>query len=111
MPEIEPGVIYRSGPLTSDDYAKAIDELCGAQLDVGIDTLPCVICWGEEHAAKDCMHNALVVARSGVLAVQHAFWRCFHCGDVFRLDQEAEAREHFGANEDVPAACQRVHDG
>lgn len=30
-------------------------------------------------------------------------WRCFHCGDVFT--DEAEAREHFGADYDVDPAC------
>ena len=24
------------------------------------------------------------------------YWRCFHCGEVFKADQEDEARKHFG---------------
>lgn len=31
-------------------------------------------------------------------------WRCFHCGESFR--REEDAREHFGGDRDALAACQ-----
>ena len=110
MADLQPGVIYRTDPLTADDYTKVIEEMEAAKLDVDDESIHCAVCWGDDHAAKDCMHNALVMARRGVAAIEREFWRCFHCGEVFRLDQETEAREHFGKDEDEPAACQQGED-
>lgn len=37
-------------------------------------------------------------------------WQCFHCDELFT--DEAEAREHFGANERADAACRiKARDG
>ena len=33
------------------------------------------------------------------------YWRCFHCGEVFKADQEAHARRHFGALPPSMPAC------
>lgn len=32
-------------------------------------------------------------------------WRCFYCGEVFTLEQETEARWHFGDRMHATAVC------
>ena len=37
-------------------------------------------------------------------------WRCFHCSEAFRFDQQKEAAEHFGKTSSETPVCQlRIH--
>lgn len=105
MPELQPSVIYRTGPLTSEDYDEAIEGLVAARK--AFDETPggCPVCWDSGHFADQCHHNPLLIAREYAANRDAQYWRCFHCGEVFSIEQEAAAREHFGKSEDEVARC------
>jgi hypothetical protein len=102
MTEIQPSVVYRTGPLTLADYNEAIEALQDAKQQMEPDGENCRVCGDSGHQAWQCHHNPLVMARRA--AKSQTEWRCFHCGDVF-TDEQA-ATEHFGrTSDDGPAAC------
>lgn len=99
----KPSVIYRTGELTEADYDEAIEALQLAKSQMKPDGNNCAIC-SDGHQAMHCHHNPLLKVRQLVQRLENQ-WLCFHCGAVF-TDEES-AREHFGENETVPAACTR----
>ena len=102
---IQPSVIYRDGPLKADDYREAITALEDALKQPEHRGDGCTICWDTDHFADTCHHNPLLAARHWACNDEENHWRCFQCGAVFALTEEAEAQEHFGTREDEPAAC------
>ena len=107
--ELKPSVCYRhpSGTWpdvwpTDEDYAEAIAALQDARTQLRPDGGHCSVCGDSGHQAFECHHNPLLLARKWTKAT--GVWCCWHCG--FTATDEKEARSHFGANEDEPAACQ-----
>lgn len=106
MTDIQPGPLYRTGPITWADYDEVINELCHARdaLTDGIgDSRGCVVCGDSGCASNICHHNALVMARE--YAQAKAMHVCSHCGYVARSQEEAD--EHFGTRETETALCIR----
>jgi hypothetical protein len=104
--DIQPGPLYRTGPLTWADYDEVINDLCHARdaLTDGIgDSHGCVVCGDSGCASNICHHNALVMAREYAQAKTMSV--CSHCGYVARTQEEAE--EHFGTRETETALCIR----
>ena len=104
--EIEPSVIFRTGPLTVRDYQEAIESLTDAlqqrmELDAGHGARGCAVCTDSDHVADGCHHNPLVAARRWAAAT--CVYVCYHCGFVATTDEEA--REHFGTCEEEIARC------
>jgi hypothetical protein len=100
---IRPSVVYRTGPITAEDYAEAIEALERAR-DQGTRGYMCAICEDTGHQAQTCHHNPLLLARRWAEAT--CIFVCYHCAFIATTDQEA--REHFGdpALQD-PAKCRR----
>lgn len=96
-------VVHRLGPLTKADYREAIGDLNRAMMQDKIRHICCSICEDTGHTAETCHHNPLLLARQWSAAT--SVWCCYHCGYVATNDEEA--REHFGQNDQEPAACQR----
>jgi hypothetical protein len=103
--DYRPGVLYRPGRPSREDYEESIADLRDAMTQLAPDGDNCAVCHDSGHQAWECHHNPLVMARKAV-ALESA-WRCFHCDAVF-TDEDA-ARAHFGRNEFEDAACQRGH--
>lgn len=109
-----PGVIYRPGRPTAEDYTEAVEalELAAEQLEP--DGNSCIVCGDSGHQAFECHHNPLLMARRAIAATN--VFRCYHCGFVGVTQSECE--EHFGADPrddpdgDHAPACvlQRVKD-
>jgi hypothetical protein len=102
------GVCYRDGPLTLADYNDAIEALTNARDQIasqerGEYQPGCSVCSDSGHTASTCHHNPLILARQWATAT--AVYVCWHCG--FIATTSAEAQEHFGANDQEEAACQR----
>lgn len=96
-------VVHRRGPLTKSDYSEAIGDLKRARMQHRIAHICCSVCEDTGHTAETCDHNPLRLARLWSQAT--GVWCCYHCGFVATNDQEA--REHFGANDQQQAKCQR----
>lgn len=96
-------VVHRRGSLTKDDYREAISDLARAMVQDEVRHICCSVCEDTGHTAETCHHNPLLLARQWSQAT--SVWCCYHCG--FVATNDAEAREHFGFNEQVKAKCQR----
>lgn len=97
----QPSVVFRTNPLTVADYDEAIQNLTDARNQIAADELwrGCGYCHSKEHHPDACHHNPLVLARELVQKRESEYWRCFHCGVVFALAEEAQALQHFGLRE------------
>ena len=107
-PELQPSVVYRTGPITVADYDEAIEALTNARkqrasMEAGEFQPECEVCGDNGHTVEGCHHDPLALARRWTQA--RNIWTCFHCGLV--CTTEAEAREHFGTSEDEVARCLR----
>jgi hypothetical protein len=98
---IPAGVCYREGPITDADYVEAIEDLQRAREQAKVLHICCSICEDTGHSAASCHHNPLILARQWAAATK--VWNCYHCG--FVATNDVEAREHFGASDQEPAAC------
>ena len=112
MTDIRPGVCFREGPITIEDYEEAITALTGArhqlqQIAMGIYQPGCFVCGDSGHTAGQCHHNPLILARERTAAQR--IWQCWHCGFEARTDEEAAG--HFGRTEEEVARCIRERAG
>ena len=99
------GVCYREGPLAAEDYDEAIESMQAAKASLADPAPVCAVCHDGGHTAEECHHNPLVLARRFVHHKEFAFWRCFHCDEVFPLSDPEAAQDHFGKAEDEVARC------
>lgn len=97
-------VVHRRGPLTKKDYSEAIGDLKRARMQGKIAHICCSVCEDTGHTAETCDHNPLRLARLWSEATR--VWCCYRCGYIATND--AEAREHFGANDQQAPACARL---
>lgn len=101
-------VIFRTEPLTVDDYDDVINNLTDARAQLIDDELSgaCGYCGGDDHDPNNCRHNPIVVAREAVANNKRTQWRCFHCDEVFSVAEEDRARAHFGFRSNpLPPVC------
>lgn len=97
-------VMYRTGPMTPEDYMEAAEDMQNAARQSDVSAYGCAICADSGHTAESCHHNILLAARKWAAATSvHV---CYHCGFVATTDEEA--REHFGSSDEEEAACRAL---
>jgi hypothetical protein len=81
-----------------EDYEKSIKDLQEGMTQLEPDGNCCAICGDNDHQAWECHHNPLVHSKRYWKSLTE--YRCFHCGQVFTDEKNAE--EHFGKRKDEP---------
>lgn len=99
---VEPGVIYRQGRPSIEDYNEAIAALRDAATQLEPDGRGCVVCHDSGHQAFECHHNPLVMARRAV--GRRDSFQCFICGGVY-YDHDGTALRHFGERDSGVPTC------
>lgn len=83
---------------TAEQYEKAIEDLKLGMSQLKPDGDNCHICGDSDHQAWECHHNPLNHSKRFWDSMIE--WRCFHCGQIFTNEKEAE--DHFGKRKDHP---------